>query len=162
VDILGLRVRNAIQRREREGLTHPRSGLPTGRILQERVRTLADELGWYKIDFGINNFDGFREQYGFMTSEEVIGFTGALINEVVQSAGTPNDFVGHRDDTDFVIITTLAHGPQVRDLLEKRFNDEVLSFYSFIERDQGFIEVPDGEGGTTKKPLMAAKIKIQE
>src|SRR5450432_3344403 len=68
VELLGLRVRNAIQRREREGLHHPRSGLPTGRVIQERVRALADEYGWYKIDLGINNFDTFREQYGFMTS----------------------------------------------------------------------------------------------
>ncbi len=162
VDILGLRVRNAIQRQEREGLTHPRSGLPTGRILQERVRALADEFDWYKVDLTIANFDGFREQYGFMTSEEVIAFTGRLIYEVVQVVGTPNDFVGHRDDTDFVIITKLANGPQVKDLLEKRFNDEILSFYSFMERDQGYIEVPDGNGSVTKKPLMAAKIKVQE
>jgi CheY-like chemotaxis protein len=162
VDILGLRIRNAIQRQEREGITNPRTGLPTGRILQERVRSLADEYGWYKIDLSIANFDGFREQYGFMTSEEVLAFAAGLLNEVVQSAGTSDDFVGQRDDTEFVIITTLKNGPQVRDLLEKRFNEEVLSFYSFMERDQGFVQVPDGNGGTTQKPLMAAKIKVQE
>src|SRR5262245_45165715 len=97
-----------------------------------------------------------------MTSEEVIAFAGGLLNEVVQSVGTPDDFVGQRDDTGFVIITTLQNGPQVRELLENRFNGEVLSFYSFVERDQGYIEVPDGNGATTQKPLMAAKIKVQE
>src|SRR5260221_12246834 len=38
VELLGLRVRNAIQRREREGVHHPLSGLPTGRGLQEHLR----------------------------------------------------------------------------------------------------------------------------
>jgi len=71
-----------------------------------------------------------------------------------QAAGTPDDFIGHKDDTEFVVITDLAHGPQLRDLLENRFNEEVLSFYGFMEREQGYSEVPDCNGGTTKKPLM--------
>ncbi|MEP7285345.1 MAG: response regulator [Chloroflexota bacterium] len=159
IDILILRIRNAIKRQDRDGLHHPRSGLPTGRLVQEQIRSLADEDGWYKIDFGINEFSTFRDQYGFMTGEEVISFTAGLLNEVVQSTGTPDDFIGHRDDTDFVIVTDLAHGPQLRTLLEQRFNVEVQSFYSFMEREQGFTESPDG---ATKKPLMTAKIKVQE
>ncbi len=162
VDILGLRVRNAIKRQDREGLHHPRSGLPTGRLIEERERALPTESGWYKIDFGIGNFDAFREHYGFMTGEEVIAFTARLINEVVQTAGTPDDFIGHRDDTDFVVVTRQNNGAKLRDLLEKRFNEEVLAFYTFMERDQGSVEVPDGSGGTIKKPLMAAKIKVEE
>src|SRR5579871_2404962 len=46
VDILGLRVRNAIKRQDREGLHHARSGLPTGRLIEERERTLPTESGW--------------------------------------------------------------------------------------------------------------------
>ena len=162
VELLGLRVRNAIQRREREGVHHPLSGLPTGRVLQEHVRALADEYGWYKIDLGINNFEGFREQYGFMSSQEVLAFAAKLINEVLLTAGTPEDFIGHRDDDEFIIITRLEQGPQVRTLLEQRFNDEVMSFYNFMEREQGFVEGPDSSGNITKKPLMTAKIKVQE
>jgi DNA-binding response OmpR family regulator len=162
IDILGLRVRNAIKRAERDGVTHPHTGLPTGRLIQERIRALADELGWYKIDFSIENFNAFRDNYGFMTSEEVITFAAHLLNEVVQSDGAADDFMGHRDDTDFVVITKLANGPALKAALEKRFNDEALSFYSFMEREQGYIEVIDGNGGKVQKPLMSAKIKVQE
>lgn len=162
LDILGLRVRNAIQRNERDGLHHPRSGMPTGRLIQERVRALADEYSWYKIDFVIENFDTFREAYGFMTGEEVLGFTAGLVNEAVQEAGTPDDFIGQRSDTEFVIVTKLANGPKLRDLLERRFNEEVLAFYSFVERDQGYLEVDDGAGGRTRKSLMVTRLKVQE
>ncbi len=162
VDILGLRVRNAIQRTERDGVNHPHTGMPTGRLIQERVRSLADEYGWYKIDLSIENFGAFRDQYGFMTSEEVITFAAHLVDEVAQAAGNPEDFLGHRDDTDFVIVTKLANGPKLKDLLEKRFNEEVLSFYSFLEREQGYMEVEDGSGGRVQKPLMKARIKVQE
>lgn len=162
VDILALRIKNAISRSEREGLNHPRSGLPTGRMIQERVRSLADEDNWYKIDFGIDNFNAFRDQYGFMTSEEVITFTAALISDAVRDAGSPEDFIGHRDDNEFTIITTPDKGSALRDLLEKRFNEEVSSFYNFMEREQGFMEVPDGAGGMEHKPLMKARIKVQQ
>jgi len=162
LDILGLRIRNAVQRTERDGLHHPRTGFPTGRLVQERIRALADEYSWYKIDFSIDNFGVFRDLYGFVSSEEVIGFAANLVNEVVHQAGTPDDFVGQRDDTDFVIITNLKHGPDLRDALQKRFNEEVLAFYSFMERDQGYIQVDDGAGGLAQKPLMAARIKVQE
>jgi PleD family two-component response regulator len=162
VDILALRIKNAISRSEREGLNHPRSGLPTGRMIQERVRALADEDNWYKIDFGIDNFNAFREQYGFMTSEEVITFAAGLISDAVRDAGSREDFIGHRDDNEFVIITTPEKGAALRDLLQSRFNDEVLSFYNFMEREQGYMDVPDGAGGTEHKPLMKARIKVQQ
>ncbi len=162
LDILTLRVRNTIKRQQREGLTNPRSGLATGRLILERVRALSEETDWYKIDFAIANFDSFKEKYGFMTSEEALAFTAKLIYEVVQATGTPEDFIGHRDDNEFVIITRLANGLQLRTRLEERFNEEVKSFYTFIERDQGYIEVDDGSGGLAQKPLMAAKIKVQQ
>jgi DNA-binding response OmpR family regulator len=160
--ILTLRIRNAIQRSERDGIVHPRSGLPTGQWLTERIRALADEYGWYKIDFAIESFEAFVEQYGFMSGEEVINFTVGLITEVVQQHGTPEDFIGQRDDTHFSIITRLDNGIAMRDSLEQRFNTEVGAFYSFMERDQGFVEVNDGTGGTERKPLMSARIKVQE
>jgi DNA-binding response OmpR family regulator len=162
VDILTLRVRNAINRSERDGLNHPRSGLPTGRLLQERVRALADEDGWYKIDFSIDNFEAFRDQYGFMTGEEVVSFAGGVVSDVIQAFGAPDDFIGQKDDTSFVLISTLERGPQIKAALESRFNEGVQSFYGFMEREQGFMAVPDGNGGTVQKPLMSAKIKVQE
>jgi len=47
------------------------------------VRALADEEQLVKVDFIIDNFAAFREQYGFMTGEEVIVFTAHLLTDVV-------------------------------------------------------------------------------
>ncbi len=162
LDILALRVRNAIQRMERDGLNHPRTGLPTGRLIQERVRALSDEYGWYKIDFAIANFDSFRDRYGFVTGEEVLSFAARLVGDVMQTDATPDDFLGQRSDTEFVIIARRANGPKIREKLEKRFNEEVRAFYSFVEREQGYIEVEDSSGVRVAKPLMIAQIKVQE
>ncbi len=162
LDILSLRIRNTIKRTERDGLHHPQTGLATGRLIMERIRALADEYDWYKIDLEIDEFSTFREVYGFMTGQEVLNFAAALINDVVQAEGTSDDFVGHRADAEFVIITRLENGNQLRAALETQFNEGILSFYNFTEREVGFTEVDDGSGGRLQKPLMHAKIKVQE
>ena len=161
-DILTLRVRNAIKRTERDGLHHPQTGLPTGKLIQERVRALADEFGWYKIDFVVDQFTTFRELYGFMTGQEVMNFAAELIGDVVNAVGTVDDFIGQRDDDEFVIVTRLANGPAIRAELGRRFDDGVKSFYNFMEVEQGFIEVDDDAGGRTQQPLMHARFKVQE
>ncbi len=161
IDILKLRVRNAIKRAERDGLHHPQTGLPSGELIHERVRALSEEYGWYKIDITIENFGAFREVYGFMTGQEVVIFTSELISELVRALGTPDDFIGHRADEEFMIVTRAANGPALRERLEARFNEGVLAFYTFAEREQGYVEVEDSAGSKTHKPLMRARIKTQ-
>ena len=53
---------------------------------------------------------------------------------------------------------SFGDGQAMKALLEKRFNEEALSFYSFVERVQGYMQTDDG----SQKPLMSAKIKSQE
>ena len=161
-DILSLRVRNAIKRAERDGLHHPQTGLATGRLIQERVRALSEEYDWYKIDFILDHFAAFREAYGFMTGQEVMTFAAELISDLVHTAGTPEDFIGHRADDEFTIVTRLTNGPALRAQLEARFNESVLSFYNFAEREQGFIEIIDANGQQAQYPLMRARIKVQQ
>lgn len=163
LDILTLRVRNALRRAEREGLTEPRTNLPTGRLIQERLLDLPKQRGWYKIDLRIDGFNVFRDLYGFVTANEALRFAGNLIAQLVHEHGSPNDFVGHPTGTEeFVIITTQSHGPKLANTLIPRVSLELESFYNFIERDQGYVLVDDGMGGTVQKPLMSAQIKVTQ
>ena len=159
LDILALRVRNALRRAEREGLTEPRTGLPTGRLIRERLDTLDSELGWYRIDLKIDGFGTFRDLYGFVTANEALRFAGNLILQLVNEYGGAEDFVGHHNNTEeFVIITTPTQGFTLRDRLAPRIDSEMLSFYNFMEREQGYILLEDGAGGNVKKLLMSAHI----
>jgi PleD family two-component response regulator len=159
LDILTLRVRNALRRAEREGRTEPRTGLPTGRLIDERLDTLADEPGWYKIDLVIDSFGAFRDLYGFVTANEALRFAGNLIAQIVNEHGGSDDFVGHISGTEqFVIITTQTHGPRLCGVLTRRVSEELESFYSFVERDQGYVLLENGAGGYAQKPLMLAQI----
>lgn len=161
IEILGLRVNNAIARTERQGLTEPRTGLPTGRLLQERLQRLAEEDDWALLDISIKSFDAFRERYDFLTADEVLIFTANLLTEVCQEAGAEDDFIGHREDHHFMIITRRALGGALRARLAERFNEEVKAFYNFMERDQGYILVEDGCGGAQPAPLMTLDVRMK-
>ena len=163
LDIVSLRVRNALRRAEREGRTETRTGLPTGRLLEERLRMLTEEQGWYKIDLTIDSFSAFRDLYGFVTANEALHFAGNLIVQLVNEHGGPDDFVGHVSNTEqFVVITGQTNGPRLRGILAQRVTEELESFYNFVERDQGYVQLEDGAGGYVQKPLMSAQIAAMQ
>ncbi len=160
LDILALRVRNALRRAERDGLSEPRTGLPTGRLIRERLDALEREREWYRIDMTFTGFDVFRDRYGFVAANEALRFAGNLIAQIVDKHGTPTDFVGHYTGTeDFVVVSQVTHGSRLHALLAERVGKELASFYNFEERDRGYVLVEDGAGKHVQKPLMSVRVR---
>lgn len=154
IEELKLRVQGAIRRAERESLTDPRSGLPAGRLIEEQLRRIIREKSWALLDLRINNFEGFKDVYGFVAGDDVLRFSAMLIGEVVDEVGTPNDFIGHAGGDNFIIITTVEAAPLIRQKIKDRFAEEVQSHYNFMDRQQGFIQAPKAEGGFDKVGFM--------
>ncbi len=160
IEELKLRVQGAIRRSERESLTDPRSGLPAGRLIEEQLRRIIRESGWAFLDLRINNFDAFKDVYGFVAADDVLRFAGMLIGEVLDELGTPADFVGHAGGDNFVIITTEGAAQNLRQKLKDRFGEEVKSHYNFIDRQQGYVLAPASDGQTEQFPLMTLAIGL--
>jgi diguanylate cyclase (GGDEF)-like protein len=154
IEELKLRVQGAIRRSERESLTDPRSGLPAGRLIEEQLRRIIRERNWALLDVRINNFEAFKDVYGFVAGDDVLRFTAMLIGEVVDELGTTTDFIGHAGGDNFIIITTNEAAGKIRERLKERFAAEVLTHYNFIDRQQGFIQATKSEGGVEKVPFM--------
>lgn len=160
IEELKLRVQGALRRAERESLTDPRSGLPAGRLIEDQLRRTIRESDWAYLDLRINYFEPFRDVYGFVAGDDVLRFTAMLLGEVVDELGTPNDFIGHAGGDNFVVITTEAAAPAIRQRLKERFAEEVQTHYNFLDRQQGYILVPNAEGKTEKVPLMTLAVGI--
>jgi len=154
IEELKLRVQGAIRRSERESLTDPRSGLPAGRLIEEQLRRIIREKDWALLDVRINNFEAFKDVYGFVAGDDVVRFAAMLIGEVVDELGTTSDFIGHAGGDNFIVITTNDAAPAIRQKLKDRFVNEVQSHYNFIDRQQGFIQAPKTEGGVEKVGFM--------
>jgi DNA-binding response OmpR family regulator len=151
IEELKLRVQGAIRRSERESLTDPRSGLPAGRLIEEQLRQIIRKESWALLDLRINNFEGFKDVYGFVAGDDVVRFAAMLLGEVVDELGTISDFIGHAGGDNFILITTNEAAPAIRQKLKDRFATEVQSHYNFIDRQQGFIQAPTADGGGVEK-----------
>ena len=158
IEELKLRVQGAIRRSERESLTDPRSGLPAGRLIEEQLRRIIRQPDWALLDLRINNFEPFKDVYGFVAGDDVLRFTAMLMNEVVDELGTTSDFIGHAGGDNFIIITTYEAAKATRQKLKERFAQEVQTHYSFIDRQQGYILANTDDGKTEKFPLMTLAV----
>ena len=158
IEELKLRVSNAIARQERENSLDPRTGLPSGRLIEEQLRRMIRTADWALLDCRIQQFDRFRDVYGFISGDEVLRFTSLVLGEVVDEAGTANDFIGHPGGDNFVLITTVGALAKVGERLKARFNAEVQSHYNFVDRERGYIVAKGNEGAEVHVPLMTLAV----
>lgn len=158
IEELKLRVQRAIARAEQQSLTDPRSGLPSGRLIEEQLRRIIRQEAWCFMDIRINHFEAFKDVYGFVAGDDVLRFTAMLLGEVVDETGTVNDFIGHAGGDNFIIISTATAGPLIHKQIQERFANQVLSHYNFMDRDQGFIVAKGSDGQEKKVPLMTLSV----
>ena len=154
IEELRLRIQNAIAAAERMGLTDPRSGLPSGRLIEDQLREMIRRPEWAYFDIRISFFEAFREKYGFVAADEVLRFTAMMMSDVVDNTGNADDFIGNAGNDNFVIISTPEKAPAIKETLEKRFNEEVKTHYSFVDREQNGVKIDDGTGGEKLVKLM--------
>jgi diguanylate cyclase (GGDEF)-like protein len=156
IEELKLRVKSAIRIHQRMNMTDPRTGLPSSRLIEDQLRQLMRADDWTLLLVGIDHLAPFNDTYGFVASGEVLRFTALLLNDVVDELGTLNDFIGHASSETFVIITMEKNVASMVEQLRKRFNEEVMTHYNFIDREQGGIRLTDG----ALAPLMSLSIGV--
>jgi GGDEF domain-containing protein len=83
-----------------------------------------------------------------------------LFGEVVDQLGTSNDFIGHAGGDSFIVITAEENASRIRQTLKTRFAQEVLTHYSFIDREQGYVVTISETGQQIKTPLMSIAIGV--
>ncbi|MCB8928321.1 MAG: response regulator [Ardenticatenaceae bacterium] len=156
IEELKLRVRTAINTYKRHNMTDPITGLPSSRLIEDQLRNLMRTKDWTYLQIGIDNIEPFSDEYGFLARDEVLRFTTLLLNEVDDDLGTLNDFIGHATSNTFVLVTMSDNISTVVSELRQKFDEGILSHYSFIDREQGGIMQPDGN----LVPLMKLSIGI--
>ena len=160
IEELRLRVYNAIARSERESLTDPHTNLPSGQLIEEKLRQIIRQEGWAFLDIRLINFDTFKEAYGFVASDNVLRYTASLIGEVVDESGTVNDFVGHTGNDHFIIISTEESSSLIREQLIERFSEEILTHYNYLDRQKGYVQYSGDGGKPEQSPIISISVGI--
>ena len=160
IEELRLRVQGAMRRAERESLTNPTTGLPSGRMIEEQLRGLMRRKDWGMLYVGINEIDAFTDVYGFVAGDEVLRFTALLLGEIDDKYGGSDDFIGHVGGDDFLLITSEDKVAAMAEGAVQRFGQEIGSHYSFKDRERGHIVVKDADGTERHAPLMKMCIGV--
>ena len=59
----------------------------------------------------VNDFEPFKDVYGFVAGDDVMRFAAMLVTEVVDELGTSDDFIGHAGSDNFIVITNNESAP---------------------------------------------------
>jgi DNA-binding response OmpR family regulator len=154
VDELRLRVQRSIERATRESLHEPRTGLPTGSMVEETFDQLdAQNTTFTEYRLEISGYRAFADKYGFMAADQVMAFAAKSIYEAVSEYGTPDDFIGLVGDQ-FVIFSHTQQPQALYDAMTEHFREGVRAFYTFTDVEQGGILLNEGQDDERLVPLM--------
>ncbi len=160
VDELRLRVKGAINRATRENLHEPRTGLPTGPLIQEEIehRRMDD---YSQLRLTIEGFQKYMDVYSFLAAKDVLYHTGKRLQSVLREHGTRDDFIGIYED-DFIILTCTEDVPKLQQAIEKSFEENVSAFYSFADAEKGGIVMFPDTDTEEFIPMMTLKCQVRE
>lgn len=160
IEELRMRVQNALKRASYESLTNPVTGLPSGKLVEDVLKRLLRDTRWALLFIGVGGFRAFGDVYGFVAGDDVLRFASSILTSTTDEAGGPNDFVGHVGGADFLVVVDPDRARTVAQKIQERFNREVGSFYSFRDREAGYMTIVGPNGKETHAPLMTMSIGV--
>jgi PleD family two-component response regulator len=153
---LRLRVRNALRRTRLSTLVNPVTNLPEGMLVREKLEQTVRQRDWGIVLAGIHGLDKFRDRFGFVAADDVSRAVTLMITNAVQETGNEDDFLGHTDSGDFVIITTPDRCKKVTERCLMRLQPSIQYFYPALER-QRLHEMPESERLTVRVASISSR-----
>lgn len=135
VQELRLRVRNAIRRSNLGTLTNPITGLPEGDVVVEQVRDNLKKRRWGMVLVSMHNLEAFREQYGFVASDDVVRAVSLMVNNSLKEDGGEDIFIGHLAPSEFLLVTLLENVGGLDTKIHNRLDQALSFFYPIKDRD---------------------------
>lgn len=131
-------IRNQLSEGRRKGHYHPITNLPTGELVNMRLRELLASPEWTLALIRINGFEQFTQHYGVVVGEDVLKFTALLLCDVVRQHGDAGDFVGQMVvGAYFVIISLPARIEAIASDLTARFDADIKLHYGYRDIQLG-------------------------
>jgi GGDEF domain-containing protein len=138
-------------------LTRLPGGIAIETVLKKRIDSLQP-IAFCVLD--LDNFKAFNDRYGYANGSEVIKETAKIIDNVVKSTGSPDDFIGHVGGDDFVVITTPEYMREISSEIISQFDLRIPDFYDKEERERGYILGKTRQGIEMEFPIMSISIAI--
>ena len=153
IEELKLRIQGSIRRATGDHLHEPRTGLPTGRLVEEEILRKVEHGDAVGLIYHVEGFKAYSDAHGFMAANEALAYAGRTIQTVVGNVGAADDFVGILDDM-FLVITHVDDIDALDARIKAKFAQEVKAFYTFTDVERGGILINEGQADELLAPLM--------
>jgi DNA-binding response OmpR family regulator len=153
---LAIRVLAHLRRRQEE-LCHPLTQMPGANMIRRMLeQQLSQDKPWAALSIDLNNLRVYNETYGDLAGDQLIKALGAVCNSAVGD----NEFAGHIEADDFLLITSVERRVQVAENIHRQFNEMSRRFYPSDVTDRGYL-ISTGRGGIRRRvPLISLAIGI--
>jgi DNA-binding response OmpR family regulator len=143
---LRLRVSNVLERSYGQQVSHPITGLPRESLVDEQLRALLGRSDWAVLSVSLRGQKKFSENYGFVARDDVLRSV-ALILAHIRDEQAPGAFIGHLDDTNFLLIlgpdqARVSQVDSVQQALQTRFDKALSFFYPYADWEKAGSELP--------------------
>jgi len=150
-------IRNQLSPARRRGQFHPITNLPTGELVNDRLRALLAGDGWTLALIRVNGFERFTQFYGVVVGENVLQFTALLLGDVLREHGDPADFVGQMVvGPYFLLISAPGRIEAIADELTARFDKNIELHYDYRDRPH----VVPAADAPREVPLMSLSLAV--
>lgn len=144
LQLMGLRVRNILQRASGVETVHGVTDLPDAQAVDEKLaELLQSDQAWAILTFTIVAFSDFREQVGFPTADDTLRALALILRNAAAEAAPDNAFIGHLNESTLILITDAAVAPALYAAVTRR-----------IDVSRAFEAAADGQDGHPRPRLL--------
>ena len=151
--------------KERAEDANPLTQLPGNHgIYHETQKQIYEKQKFVFFHIDLDRFKIFNDRYGLARGDEVIRKTAKLLRDSLNEKGASDDFLGHQGGDDFVIIVKPSRADAVAEMVIKKFDELIRSFYRKDDYERGYIlehdrrAAPGSPESMVKFPLMAISL----
>ena len=141
--------------------TSPLTRLPGGMAIENFLHqkiTSQKKIAFCLLD--IDKFKSFNDRYGYARGNDVIKFTGDVIQSVVAEKIESDFFVGHIGGDDFVAVVPSDKFKEICEMIINRFDKNVVKFYDKKDIEKGYIVSKTRQGEISEFPVMSISIAV--
>ena len=159
--VLISRIKEIFETHHDEPLKHPLTGLPAGAAVERYINNLITSgTDFAMISSDLDNMKAFNQRFGYARGDELLRGTVKLINDVLKDYPNKLNFVGHRGEDDFVVITSSDCAQSVGEKIVDLFDGMVGEFFSKTDLAHGYFTVNDRRGNELRFPLTTLSLVI--
>jgi len=163
IDCLFYRIRNITKLLYRNRGISPLTKLPGNLPIQSELKKrLIKKQEFAVLYFDLDNFKAYNDTYGFLGGDEIIKQTAKIIQKNVNSDEHIHNFVGHIGGDDFVALVTNSDYEAICQNIILEFDTKILDYFSDVDKEKGYLEVPNRKGIIEEFPLVSLSIGVVE